>query len=342
MGVTRSRKLRRSSASRSTITANPTARAYVEANASLTGELPPHVPVIMEVGVVERLRRGGFNVIAPKDVSERSADAATCEDASCWRTIASTNGARYLVRVDVKIVDRDYELALQLIDGTTGEQAADATGLCDLCGHDEVSDMLANKAATLSRAIAIKAATSPTLSVQSEPPGGQVFVDGELAGVAPLELELPPGAHEVRVEKPGFYAQAREVTLVDGVRESVRVELLEVPSAEAKDKERRGRVLRGIGWAGVATGVGALASGAALIAIDQRPITSDCAGENIDINGTCKYRYATLEGGIALTAVGVALAATGIALLVVGRKRERAPSSKVRAQVRATGLQLRF
>ena len=40
------------------------------------------------------------------------------------------------------------------------------------------------------------------LSVRSRPDGAEVYIDGALRGVAPLQLELPAGTHALRVGSP--------------------------------------------------------------------------------------------------------------------------------------------
>ena len=43
------------------------------------------------------------------------------------------------------------------------------------------------------------------LGVETNPEGAEVWIDGELAGTSPFELdELTPGEHDVRVTKDGF------------------------------------------------------------------------------------------------------------------------------------------
>ena len=78
-----------------------------------------------------------------------------------------------------------------------------------------------------------------------------------------------------------------------------------------------------------------------MIRMDEKPVTSDCSGANIDFQGNCRWRYDTLEGGIGLVAGGALLIGTGVALLVVGR--DKTPVSPV-ARVTPTlgGLAVRF
>lgn len=54
------------------------------------------------------------------------------------------------------------------------------------------------------------------LAIRSTPPDAQVFLDGEQAGVTGARLPTFPGRHSARIEKPGFAAEQREVTIEDG------------------------------------------------------------------------------------------------------------------------------
>lgn len=54
------------------------------------------------------------------------------------------------------------------------------------------------------------------LTVQSEPTGASVFIDGAPAGVTALRTRLPRDSRLIRVEKPGFESFEREVDLRDG------------------------------------------------------------------------------------------------------------------------------
>ncbi len=42
------------------------------------------------------------------------------------------------------------------------------------------------------------------VSIASSPPGAEVLVDGEVAGLTPLAAEILQGHHEIRLQKPGF------------------------------------------------------------------------------------------------------------------------------------------
>jgi TonB family protein len=81
--------------------------------------------------------------------------------------------------------------------------------------------------------VALPAATAPepaspapsavgTLLVESEPAGARVSVNGEDRGETPLRLsDLALGTYDVRVERDGFEAQARPVTLSEGAADGM-------------------------------------------------------------------------------------------------------------------------
>jgi hypothetical protein len=65
--------------------------------------------------------------------------------------------------------------------------------------------------------------------VRSTPGSAKVTLDDKPVGVTELELEVYPGTHLVRLERTGYRAETREVSVEDGERALLDVEL--VPSA---------------------------------------------------------------------------------------------------------------
>jgi hypothetical protein len=54
-----------------------------------------------------------------------------------------------------------------------------------------------------------------TISVESQPAGGQVFVDGQSVGVTPLVgWELPAGSHVVRIDLEGYERWSTSIQVV--------------------------------------------------------------------------------------------------------------------------------
>ena len=55
-----------------------------------------------------------------------------------------------------------------------------------------------------------------TVTVSSTPDLSEVFVDGDSMGYTPAKINLPPGKHSFRVEKPGFKPWTKEMTVTVG------------------------------------------------------------------------------------------------------------------------------
>jgi len=65
-----------------------------------------------------------------------------------------------------------------------------------------------------------------SLSIESEPAGASVYIDGRLAGETPLTIEtLRPGVHRVRLVRLGYLENSRLVTVKAGSRATLRTHL---------------------------------------------------------------------------------------------------------------------
>ena len=58
--------------------------------------------------------------------------------------------------------------------------------------------------------------TTGTVNVRSTPYLSEVFVDGDSMGYTPAKVSLPPGKHSFRVEKSGYKAWTKEITITAG------------------------------------------------------------------------------------------------------------------------------
>jgi class 3 adenylate cyclase len=63
------------------------------------------------------------------------------------------------------------------------------------------------------------------VSVKSEVPGCDVYVDGKFAGNAPARLKLPEGNHLIQVKHAGYKEFSREIMVMDGGDISLQAEL---------------------------------------------------------------------------------------------------------------------
>ncbi|MCA9637055.1 MAG: PEGA domain-containing protein [Myxococcales bacterium] len=308
------------------------------------GSIEEHIPAALVEKIVDGLRRGNFTVIdaAAAGVPIPSGE---CDEACVRSTVAGTD-ATHLVRASVVVEGRDYNVRVELFRGDTGELIATSNDVCEICGHEELAEMVGDLAATLRRKLSAAVEPPPLLRVLVEPEGSVVTVDGEVVGVTPVEVTVAPGEHDVVVQKPGFVAHRARLAFLDGVVETIRTDLAPAPVIEEEEppppKKRAlpESTTRPIGWAALGVGVGVTAGGVALLVLDERPIKRECTGDNVDAMGNCKWRYNTLAGGIAMTIVGVGAVALGAVLLA--RDRRRGKSDAQRVAIDGAGVGVRF
>jgi TolB-like protein len=285
-------------------------------------------------GVLDGLSRGDFEVLAPGDVVAIAPDAAQCSDAACWQRVAARAKATYLVRTIVRVgEDRHYTALVQLVDGSKGTVIAETSEVCEVCGVQEVRELVADESAALRKKLDDLVTGPPMLVVASEPDDARVLLDGELIGETPLRREITAGRHVARAEKDGFVPVEREFLAVAGVEETVEFQLDALPNTRRRH--------RPWGWVALAVGVGALVPGVTFLALDERPAPGDrCAGANVDAAGNCRFRYDTLVPGIALTVTAAVLTSIGVAVLVATRNKR--PAAKRRVALAGAGAGLRF
>lgn len=298
------------------------------------GGLDERLARILDERVADGLRRGQFAVVTADEVRAR-VPAGACE-AACLREIGAATGARYLVRTEIAVEGRDYNLQLVLLRADTGAPVVTSADLCEICGHEELADRVGDVASALRRKLGAAVEPPPRLRVLTRPDGSEVLLDGVHVGDTPLDITVAAGEHDLVIQRPGFVAHRRRLRLSDGATETISAALGPLPAAAP---ERR---LAPIGWAALALGLASTATGIGLIAVDERPILRDCSGANVDPAGHCKWRHDTLAGGVVVTIVGVAAVALGAALLGVDRQRSKRPLARARVQLHTSGLGLRF
>lgn len=249
-------------------------------------------------------------------------DGEGCHSTRCTISLAEAVGATWVLRPTITETDSIYEIRLEVIDAG-GRTIASASERCEICGYQEVNDLLGDRSAALGAKVQRLRRQPPRLLLRSNPSGAVVWIDGRRSGRTPLEQEVTAGEHEVRVALPGHVSEHRRITAVAGTDDALSFTMLAEPT-----KTRAGRPWLGVGAAALTTGTALAGAGIALAAIDEREYERRC---NPDPRGNCSHRYDTLAGGVALIVSGGVLLATGVAALVVDRRARRAdPLSKRR------------
>lgn len=292
---------------------------------AVTGSLPPQWGQALGAALREGLARGSFAVVEPDP------PAPGCAELACLAPEARA-AVRYVVTARIEVVDRNYAVELALLDARTGSAVATASDACEVCGLADVGAQVSALGAGLRDKLDALVTAPPVLQVSTRPEGALVRLDGEPRGATPLELTATPGRHRLELHKPGHVVAIRELDLVAGVHERIDVELAAAPVAAptprptpASPADPRPRRRTIVGAALLGGGLAAAGVGAALWAIDSRPVRLRCSGADRDPFGECRWLHDTRTAGIALVATGATAAISGAIVLAVRHRLRRSP-----------------
>ena len=214
--------------------------------------------------------------LSPIDAGSAAGD---CSDPACRGAAAQAGGADYLVTLQVRAIDRDFEVRVQLVDAATGESRELVEG-CSICGLEDACALVESLGARLGpmRRAAVEEAAArrlqeqallqqPRLRVRSSPPGADIYVDGQKIGVTPLEQPLAVGRHTVELRRADYLVETREVNLSRGIVSDLSIPLRAdgklPPSARSRALLISGSALIGLGVGGLAVMGAGLGRGAA-------------------------------------------------------------------------------
>jgi hypothetical protein len=279
------------------------------------GRVPDVSRISLSERLVEGLARAGFEVSAGDVLASalrNDPDPEKCHAPTCYRQIAAKLALDFLVIAQVKIKERNYELKLQLVRGRDGRPSSEERAVCELCGIQEVGQKLDGLASSLMSRVGTPRSEPARLTVQSEPSGASVMVDGRSAGETPLSLDnLTPGGHEVAIAAPGHIGAHKKINLDPGTRGMMSVDLLPLSAA------RGGRPgpPEAVWWAAMGVGAGAVGTGLAIWQwVDREELV--CPGERMVLKDRKCYRNAKLPVGLLLGAGGLSMLTGGLMLFV--------------------------
>jgi hypothetical protein len=265
------------------------------------------------------LRQHGHNVVPaplPPDSINTLMDCFVIEDETCARKVVENKAKTQSVvfaKVDLKPDADDKTVTLTAYWFAKGRDAIAERRFCERC----TDTTLRSTADELMDALTIGTAKDAgKVKITSSPMGEKVTIDGAAIGVTPLEYELKPGKHEVRVA-----AQIRDVEISRG--ETTQVDVA-VPGGSSK--RLLPIVLLGVGGALLVTGI-------VLFTMDEdvpRPMP----------NPEKHYRD-TAPLGIGLALSGIAVGSIG-GYLMFRSKRTSAPVASITRDASYIGWAGRF
>src|SRR5690606_19682966 len=125
----------------------------------------------------------------------------TCRTPDCAGEVARAVGADYAVTMTVGVERRDYAIALDLVDASSGRSTAHSEQRCEVCGIAEAREIVDDQATRLRTRLDALSVEAPTVAFESTPSGAIVRLDGKVVGETPFERPVEPGQHRAEASK---------------------------------------------------------------------------------------------------------------------------------------------
>jgi hypothetical protein len=271
---------------------------------SFDGGVPEAARELFAQRLVEGLTAVQFEVLAGSTVRQRLAaagvDVGDCRGGACLGRAAQALDVAFLVIGAVDEHDKTYDITLELVNGRSGATIGTNRERCEICGVEEASEKVGLAASALRGRLEALANTPARFIIRSRPAGARVSIDGAAAGRTPVDRELTGGVHKLELAADGYDSMERTVTAVNGVDETLDLDMVPLPTKFP---------YRNAGWAAVAAGVVALVAGIWAVGVDGDEIA--CGASARDDLGHCPTVRNTRGLGAALIGLGAASATLG-------------------------------
>ncbi len=239
--------------------------------------------------------------------------------------------AEYQVVGKVAVSNKTYDIMLELINGHTARSIGTNRERCEICGVEEASEKVGLAASALRARLEALANTPARFIIRSRPAGARLALDGEPMGRTPVDRELPAGVHKLELAAEGYDPLERTLTAVNGVDETLDVDLVVLPSKLP---------LRALGWTAVAVGVAALVGSVWAESIDGEEL--GCAPSERDDLGHCPRVRSTRVLAALLAGFGAASATMGGVWLYLGGFGSARSAAETAPQTARFGVTGRF
>lgn len=215
--------------------------------AALALQRRPHLELRIEdpLPLLERAARGAPDWRAAALPAGRQALARARED---YRTFRFSEAITRLSQAENQLaaeatIAADFALLARLalqrglsqLALGVSDQAAAAFATALLLGHElsHAGEHPPEVEAAIKRvAEQLSSATRGGLTIKTQPAGARVWIDGKEQGAAPVTVQVQPGPHHVRVERPGQQARAFFQRVNPGRLERLEIYLKPAPVPE--------------------------------------------------------------------------------------------------------------
>jgi hypothetical protein len=300
--------------------------AHAQAGAVLVyGTAKPHERQVVADAVTRTVRQSSWTVAnAPFSSKETSSIIACLALDRPWPCVEPIATAKGVARVVVVQVDPDNSGSVVIIGQVLVQSTAVPSTerrFCDPC-TDQTLDQSAQEliSALLEKAIARAGKTA--IEIRTVPPGASITIDGTWTGTSDVTIPVPPGAHQVQIQRSGYRPYSQQVITTEGQTAKLSATLTASDRGIVETDESPSRL------------VPVLVGGAGAVALVAGTAYSVTRGPSHDPVEQSRYLYS--GPGLAVAAAGgVAL---GVGLYLWFRPRPQARSAPVASYLPHGGI----
>jgi PEGA domain len=210
---------------------------------------------------------------------------------------------------------------------STGELLVGGNQECSACRTEHLRDIVSELTASMVQRA--RARTRPaTLVIRSIPEGATIYIDDHAVGATEFSYGVYAGKHTVRLKRDGYHDEVREVSVTDGEKVPLDVELRPIAGAGSHGAPRRDprgderpeplppppRSSRLLPWLTVSAGAAVALAGVGVLLLEESDApTGDKAVE----------RRETTLVGLSITGAGVVTVSVGLVWLVRSGRTSR-------------------
>jgi hypothetical protein len=269
----------------------------------IAGDHPPDLMKQIDAALVRALGDVGFRGVAHDGVQaelQGKPGLADCASPDCLPELPALLGTNQFLRLRVEASSAIYEFELLLLvaEGEGGSVKERRTDTCPVCTSEEFIDRVADNVRALMQPFQPVAVT-----LDSQPAGAQLIVDGREFGSAPFSGMLAPGQHQVRAVLAGHIDAEQVIEVVAGKTDAPqRFDIGLTARSSGGGGDGGGSVWGTLKWPTAIVAAGAIAAGGYWLSID-----GECSTEPVVSDGECPRNYATKGQGFVAIGAGALL-----------------------------------
>ncbi|MGN6108702.1 MAG: PEGA domain-containing protein [Kofleriaceae bacterium] len=257
---------------------------------------------VVSGAVNDAARKAGWQVVDSPLSKQATQRLLSCPDPSLYACVPNTlvpDGIDHLFVIKVDSGTTEAGAPLVTIDatliGTEPRMLVSNKKHCDHCADDELRAESSSLATGMINDLAQRSGRT-VLDVKTTPSGARILLDGKEIGYSDARFSIPPGPHQITLEKPGHLTKTIDTMIDEGSTKALEETLVTSGTRDVRPAAARSR-LPAILLVG---GVVLIGGGVAMVALDDDP----------SLTGGRKY----FNGA----PLGIAIGSAGIVSLGVG------------------------